>query len=615
MTDRDTVKQLYKKSISMITGIYSNIDPLGGTKVSPENGNEIQSSITLMFEKILKNEKHNNCQDLESMLGRKAEQAEEIFTRYYLKEKNKDTALKALTALENRGTANEKAKIIAEIWTPELKMTDDEIVSRWKLHNVNKNPDPIKPVQITLQLNALYTLPDRIPKNLDTKLKSKWTEIENNTGVKIADYDHPVPLFESNENHELVNCLKELDRDIDFEKSKGVFPQDHKLLITLSISVTHTGLDQITGMWINSILKQSRFLHLSFLVLTESSINLIKDKLFGKDIPVFSVSGKYAAHFNALKYTQLLLEKAYSIKAGFKLDTDEGIKSKDLWEATGKTWFQTLCHEFWGGTAHDCKDRFFYLDFNEGEYINNKDINRLGYKDSMRSPDVSIPSSYIGPEIFFNKGFAHGRSTSLYNKFNSLNDYISHPVVKGGGYGITNNGLRRAVPFTYSQVGRAEDQQFYFCGLKTGIRGIFHPNLRIAHYKNSVAKSEGKTAASRFLGDMYRLVIFQQIVKILEVKEDIDPMPGIFAGDLARAQAFLNLTYRAYIFSKTGKEEEAKTLIFEGLNELEILQTKIDSGDVLKEWNTEKAQWLDFIKTADSIDAKGVRSILDGMVF
>ena len=159
---------------------------------------------------------------------------------------------------------------------------------------------------------------------------------------------------------------------------------------------------------------------------------------------------------------------------------------------------------------------------------------------------MSFDGNYIGPDIFFKKGVAHARPTDLYNrKGDHLVDFLSHPVVKGGGYGIDSVDLRRFGPFTYLLIGRAEDQQFYMAAMARGSLGIFVPNLRITHYEQRVAASESATAATRFLGDMFRMVIFDAIVGFLVLKNQVDPMPGMFAGPLARIQAFLSVVYKS----------------------------------------------------------------------
>ncbi len=341
-----------------------------------------------------------------------------------------------------------------------------------------------------------------------------------------------------------------------------------------------------------------------FILSEESTIQLKTALGFQPDESfVFSVSGKYANHFNTLKYFQLIMKKTHGIRSGFKIDSDEGIRSRDLYSVTGKTWFNTMCHPYWGGTAEDTWGTSVYLGVNQGEYVNEKDINKFGYEHSLRIPDVTFDDSYVNPDIFFHKGIAHARATSLYNRAaEKLEDFISHPVVKGGGYGIDNLALRTFVPFTLSKVGRAEDQQFYMAGLARGNCGIFTPDLRIAHYKQSLATTESTTEVSRFIGDMFRLVIFNEIVGFLGVKEKIDPMPGVFAGNLARVQAFFSILYKSYAFCSLGDIEKGDLLFHRGIKELQNLISEIDSGEIKNQWAREQKDFDNLIKAIDSCD-------------
>lgn len=549
----------------------------------------------------------------DEMLYQAAERAKEIFCSFYSAGENREKAEEALSVLTGPGTsAEKKAETIFRIWAPETGMKDDEILKRWKLTDVRPNPEPIRPTEVVLQLNALYTLPEGPAAAGGYAEQAK--AVLRNPGRKIADYDHPVHLFEQDDRHELINCLRELDTDLAFEKEQGVLPPEYTIPVLLSVSVTHENLDGIAGSWIIRRLRTLGLQHMRVFVLTEQALGTIQKELFKREIGVYSVFGKYGVHFNALKYTQLLLEKAYGIRGGFKLDTDEGIRSRDLHAVTGKTWMQTLCHEYWDGTAADWRGRKVGLAFNLGEYINEADIGRLGYREAMREPDVKLPERTPGGDLFFNKGTAHARATALYNRFHRLTDFISHTVVKGGGYGISNRGLRSAVPFTFSLVGRAEDQQFYFSGLAGGIRGIFHPDLRIAHYKGAVASSEKKTAVTRFLGDMYRLIIFRYLAEYFCIKEDIDPMPGVFAGPLARAQAFFHTLYKALLLVNDGDAGGAEILLGSGWRELKDLMAALDSGEIGERVEQEREEWKEFIRAADSAEPEKTRSVLEQFI-
>jgi|GEM_PF-914295 len=572
----------------------------------------------------------------------------ENFLRYYARPEQAGKVDAVLELFESGINPELLAEEISKVWMPELELADHQVLPRWRLTNLRANPDPFKPTEVVLQLNALYTVPEESAADspdLPEQFKGQVEELRKNPGEKVADYDHPVPLYEEDDRHELVSCLQEMEGDIAFEKEQGVLPEDYRVPVLLSVSVTHAGIDKPAGRWIEWLLKEKHYHHLQVLVLTEERIRGIKDALFtagpaakaagpteaagfsagtsraagpaagaaGAEDPldVYSVFGKYGRHFNALKYTQLILEKTHNITAGFKLDTDEGMRSRDLYEATGSTWFQTLCHPYWGGEAEDADGIAVELAVNEGEYMNSTDIDKLGFSKAMRAPDVTIPNTWTGPNMFFQKSFAHGRMTALYNTVDSVEEGISHPVVKGGGYGISNHGLRSALPFTFSWVGRAEDQQFYFSGLSYGIRAIFNPDLRIAHYKSSVSGAEQKTAATRFIGDMYRLVVFQRLAGILDVKHQIDPMPGVFAGELARAQAAFAALLKACEFVIHGNEPAARYIVEEGIGELLDLEDRIDRGEVDSEFRRERAQWDLFVKHVDGAEPDRLKKIFN----
>lgn len=579
----------------------------------------------------------------------------ENFLRYYSRPEQAEKVDGVLELFESGVNQELLAEAISKVWMPELELDDREILPRWQLTNLRANPEPIKPTEVVLQLNALYTLPEQSAaelKGLPAQFTRLVPELRTNPGEKVADYDHPVPLYEEDSHHELVSCLQELEGDVAFEKQQGVLPADYRVPVLLSVSVTHAGLDKPAGRWIEWLLEEKQYHHLQVLVLTEERVRGLKTELLkgaseapgtghaghgGTDeavtsataaasanaesaatvnavddpLEVFSVFGKYGRHFNALKYSQLILEKTHNVRAGFKLDTDEGIRSRNLHEATGSTWFQTLCHSYWGGEAEDWQGRSVELAVNEGEYMNSTDIDTLGFDKAMRAPDVAIPNTWTGPNMFFQKSFAHGRMTALYNSINSLEAGISHPVVKGGGYGISNHGLQHGLPFTFSWVGRAEDQQFYFSGLPYGLRGVFHPDLRIAHYKSAVSGAEKKTAATRFIGDMYRLIIFQRLAGMLGVKEQIDPMPGVFAGELARAQAVFASLLKACEFTVQNNEAAAAYIVDQGVAELLDLEDRIDRGEVDAEFRRERAQWSLFVKQVEAADGNRLKKIFN----
>ncbi len=606
----EAIKEIFLNALKYVTGA-AGPEAIGGSSIRSDLKTKTGKKIASFFEEILSSNTSGSTLFLNEF-----NRAFDSFVEYYSGEEQ----FEKLNSLWNNFAATEgyeeKARIIAQIFVPELSMQESEILSLWKLKEVNPNPEPYTPVQVTIQLNALYSAPensDPAP-DIPQEIVSLWKNLDRSQMNHIADYDHPVPLFTTKSNHELEKCLFELENDLDFEKEKGVIPFDYKVPVTISVSVTHDMLDPIAGKWIEWLLRKSAFKNMRFVVLSEFNVNKIKQDLLSGWGNLFSVFGKYAVHFNALKYCQLFLEKSHGIKAGFKLDTDEGIRSRDLFKATGKTWFQTLCHRLWGGNARDYAGRQVYLGINEGEYINSTDIDNIGYEKAYKLPEVKFPRSFSNQQILFFKDQGQALVTELYNRFDKLEDNISHPVVKGGGYGIDNTALCRYTPFALSIVGRAEDQQYYFNGLAKGLRGIFHPNLRIAHYKQSVQASEKKQKGTKILGDMFRILIFSFLVEQFGVKKDIDPFPGLFAGKMARCQYFLNLVYQAFHFAENGSEEIAKYLLEEGLPQLESLLKQIDDGTIQTLLDEEEKEWREFVQKVSSLESKKVKSVMENIM-
>ncbi len=602
------VETILKESIAHITGLKPGAVPLGGIQL--EDGiHEIQNRIVRFVRGILGFEASTD-----PILTGIYNDLKDDFLKFYSQNSNRQFLKERWEIVETTTDDNLRARAITEIWAPETAMTDEDILSRWKLSNVCPNKTPYKPHEVVIQINGLYSLPKNVPDTLSKEIRDEWGRVKSRTDDVIYDYDHPVPLFSPDAEHELVSCLDELDKDIDFEKEQGVLLDDYQVPVVVSVSVTHPRIDRLCSMWLQEMMTRRHYKNMRFYLLNQQAVEEIKSILnfYPKERSVFSVLGKYANHFNTLKYFQLLMEKPHGIRAGFKIDADEGIRSRDLYAATGKTWFQTMCHKYWGGTANDPDDSSVYLGVNEGEYINEKDIHALGYKNSLRMPDVSFNGEYIGPQIFFNKAIAHARATALYNrKANRLEDFISHPVVKGGGYGIDNYSLKTCAPFTLSLVGRAEDQQFYLACLAKGINGIFHPDLRIAHYKQSIAVSESTTEVTRFIGDMFRLVIFKEIVGFLGVKIKIDPMPGVFAGDLARIQAFFSILYKSYGYLAAGEVDKGNLLFTRGLDELQELIKAIDSGEIKRKWKAEKEDFKQFIRSVAACSPDDLKRVVE----
>ena len=225
--------------------------------------------------------------------------------------------------LDRAHSDEEAAWHIARTWAPEIATQEQDALACWRLTQVRPNPVPLKPQDVVLQLNGLYTLPDRFPRNLPAELLAHGRRVMKDPGRKLADYDHPVPLFERDEAHELISCLEHLEDDIDFEKSIGVFASDYRVPILLSLSVTHSNLDDPISLWINHLLEIRSYRNFKLYLLTEGWCRRLDNELFGGVMHQFGVAGPYGRHFNALKYCVLFFERVGLARAGFKLDTDD----------------------------------------------------------------------------------------------------------------------------------------------------------------------------------------------------------------------------------------------------------------------------------------------------
>ena len=259
-----TAKELFQKSIAAVTGILPGTTvPLGGTALAADGGQTPAGHLAAVVNRVFRycagesvsvlheNGGDDKGGDIYEMLLRAAERAKGLFCSFYASGENRKRAEEALSVLRDPGAAAEtKAETISRIWAPETAMPDEKTLQRWKLTGVQPNPHPIQPTEVVLQLNALYTLPDNVDGDgsaVPAAYVKEARRVLQNPGKKVADYDHPVHLYEEDGNHELINCLKELDNDLAFEKKQGVLPEMHKMPVLLSVSVTHENLDEICG--------------------------------------------------------------------------------------------------------------------------------------------------------------------------------------------------------------------------------------------------------------------------------------------------------------------------------------------------------------------------------
>jgi hypothetical protein len=113
---------------------------------------------------------------------------------------------------------------------------------------------------------------------------------------------------------------------------------------------------------------------------------------------------------------------------------------------------------------------------------------------------------------------------------------------------------------------------------------------------------------------MFRLIIFQELAELLGVKDFIDPMPGIFAGKLSRAQAFFNLLYKSLSYYEKSEEDSGDELLIEGIKEIGKIKKLIDKGEVKERLIKEKEEWRNFIKGIDSADIETTKEFMNSII-
>lgn len=588
-------------------------EPLGGTSIDIEGQGTLAEKSAVFFRSAASGSPVDLQLPGAEVFGSFFSDAEKIFSSFYKDDEVSDFFTTRAEIIFNSENPLERARAVSELWSPELLIDDDEIFKSWQLSDVKANPAPYKPDEVIIQLNALYSpVGNAAPSGISHDTTTAYNTYMAENPKKIADYDHPVPIFTRGAEHELEKCLIEMDADIAYEKDCGVIEADSRLKVLISISTTHENLDSICEMWLQDVLSEFELSNLECYLLSENKAREL-DKLLDSRAEIFTVQGKYACHFGALKYAQLVFEKAYGIRAGFKLDTDEGIHSRDMKEATGKTWFEQLCHPYWGGTAVNSDGDKITLGFNIGEYVDSRDLDNLGYAEAIGTPEVKVNNDIRGPYLLFNKGVCQAKGTKLLNRGEKLEDFISHPLVKGGGYGVDNKTLRNAFPVGFSMVGRAEDQQFYYSAVNSGAQGIFNPKLRIIHYKASVVKSEHKHEAGRNVADIYRMLLFRELMNYLEVIKKTRPFPANYASGLSAAQVILLWMYLIFKASAEGNESTAEEYLSEGIKQLVPLIDNIKNGRVTALFEMERTAWKDFTSAVDALDEEQAADWLESL--
>ena len=545
----------------------------------------------------------------------------------------------------------EKDRIILKLFHPESGFFSGDRTKgveelrrrrKIKISRLNSSPvsDPSK--EIIFTSNFILTVPvseEMLEKSkLSDELKNQIKSIMNDR----QDYwfDHPVPIGIPEENNELIYGLKNLAETLEYEESKGTCPDDSRLTVIISVSVTHEKLKNILHRYMKEELgKASDFKNLDIYLFTENDTeSLINDVLApaaekkgiknsGSLKKVFGVDGEYGRHYSFLKAIsplwQLLSDP--DKKGTFKIDLDQVFPEKELVNETGKSAFQHFMTPLWGAEGTDWKGRKTELGMIAGSLVNEKDINK-----SIFEPDVPYPEKDPeGEDRIFFKQYPMALSTEAemnLRSYNSSGFCQMRYHVTGGTNGILNKALRKHRPFTPTFIGRAEDQGYilsvlFSTGREDLLRYLHQPGLKMRHDKEAFISEAIKTAETgTYIGDLVRILAFSSYAGIIEgsidsVKEETDPFTGSFISRIPSALVLFKLLMHINGELDKDKSEPEKyayveKLVSSAAHRLTAAFNLFKNSEKLKpEFEKEKEGWnlfydiLDFIESENAAES------------
>jgi hypothetical protein len=452
--------------------------------------------------------------------------------------------------------------------------------------------DPAR--EMLFSANVLLTLP------LDTKkmdalpLSDKAKEMLARTSLEpqLFWYDHPIPLGVEPGKNEVLYGLRGLEKALEFERENGHIAEGTRPVCVLSASVTHGGLRELAGSYIQGELVRSGGLKmLDLYAFTEADTQRIIAEVIGPAgahylrrtdseplLGVFGVDGEYGRHYSFLKalaaFWRVLIDPR--IKATFKIDLDQVFPQKKLLAETGYSAFEHFQTPLWGAAGVDSQGRSVELGMIAGALVNEKDIER-----SLFSADVPFPDGEPSfDEFFFFSALPQALSTEAemmarYDRddLDGQRACLQRIHVTGGTNGILVDSLRRHRPFTPSFVGRAEDQAYILSALMNPgprLAYVHKDGLFMRHDKEAFAQ-DAMAAASvgKLIGDYIRTVYFSAYAGVLadnirELKELIDPFTGCFVSFIPATIVYLRFAFKAASFFALGKNAQGVRLVKDG---------------------------------------------------
>jgi len=472
----------------------------------------------------------------------------------------------------------------------------EELRSRRRvtITRLNSSPltDPAR--EMLFSANVLLTLPldtkklDALPLSDEAKEMLARTSLE----PQLFWYDHPIPLGVEPEKNEVLYGLGGLEKALEFERENGHIAQGTRPVCILSASVTHGGLRELAGSYIQGELIRSGGLKmLDLYVFTEAHTQRIIAEVIGpagahylgrtdseRFLKVFGVDGEYGRHYSFLKamaaFWKVLIDPG--VKATFKIDLDQVFPQGKLVAETGCSAFEHFQTPLWGAAGMDAQGRSVELGMIAGALVNEKDIER-----SLFSCDVPFPDHEPSfDEFIFFSPLPQALSTEAemmarYDRddLDGKRTCLQRIHVTGGTNGILVDSLRRHRPFTPSFVGRAEDQAYIlstFMNPGTKLAYVHKDGLFMRHDKEAFAQDAMASASvGKMIGDYIRIITFSAYARVLtsnvrELKDLIDPFTGCFVSFIPATVVYLRFAFKAASFFALGKNARGVRFIKDG---------------------------------------------------
>jgi hypothetical protein len=493
-----------------------------------------------------------------------------IFSEIKKKIRGDEEFLAVFNRLSNIKQKSDNSRITEELWElffPEgvgIQGREFAEVSRLREKRrvliTKKNSKPIRDPagEILFSSNIMLTTPfseigDKSKDSNDGEIYAAAQAAGNEK--QLYWYDHPIPFGVKLQNNEILYGLKNLDKAVEFEKSRGKIPGG-KLTCILSVSVTHQGLQKLAKEYISSMLKKIEPLkNLEIYAFTEEDCKEIigkilnpaaekylSSKLIKSGLKIFGVDGRYGRHYSFLKaiaaFWSVLIDPQK--RATFKIDLDQIFPQEEIVKYTGLSAFEHFQTPLWGAEGVSQSGSKLELGMIAGSLVNFSDI-----KQNLFTADVKFPGGDKTPEDYvFYSCLPQALSTKaeMLAKYDSReldgeNYCIQRIHVTGGTNGILIDYLFKYRPFTPGFIGRAEDQAYLLSAMRDKNKrlGYLHkPGLIMRHDKNVFAQEAIRSAgAGKLIGDYLRILYFSSYAEILpgglsDTKKELGPFTGCF---------------------------------------------------------------------------------------